>query len=395
MNNNLSFHPTLLPLSPSKDNDKLWEEVLKKYDEKQYAESVRALVVYIDKALEDKYANADKTEYFIPHGSVTVGLKISEDTLFITAPFLDISTAKQVPLLRQVAQINFSPLTLSRIDLTENQLTFNFSCPLTLCEPYKIYDVLREVCINADNYDDEFITKFSATHIQTPKTEPLTEEQKNLAYDRIQAYAAEALAGYEQLENKRLTAFLWDVLITTLLKIDYYCVPQGNLRNELEKTISFLNSKEDFYQRMSTAKDFLKKLQTTDKEKLKKDLYKIEIFVPYKYNANLDAVRNNLKYAYETAEKEMKAGDNIGATFSMSYGILNLFYSYNVDTSVAALLTKAMTDASEKPMQESAKILYDAIHTIMTKDNFTVPVSKVADEAKKENKGFFKKIFGL
>ena len=395
MNNNLSFHPTLLPLSPSKDNDKLWEEVLKKYDEKQYAESVRTLVVYIDKALEDKYANADKTEYFIPHGSVTVGLKISEDTLFITAPFLDISTAKQVPLLRQVAQINFSPLTLSRIDLTENQLTFNFSCPLTLCEPYKIYDVLREVCINADNYDDEFITKFSATHIQTPKTESLTEEQKNLAYDRIQAYAAEALSGYEQLENKRLTAFLWDVLITTLLKIDYYCVPQGNLRNELEKTISFLNSKEDFYQRMSTAKDFLKKLQTTDKEKLKKDLYKIEIFVPYKYNANLDAVRNNLKYAYETAEKEMKAGDNIGATFSMSYGILNLFYSYNVDTSVAALLTKALTDASEKPMQESAKILYDAIHTIMTKDNFTVSVSKVADEAQKENKGFFKKIFGL
>lgn len=395
MNNNLSFHPTLLPLSPSKDNDKLWEDVLKKYDEKKYTESVRALIVYIDKALEDKYANADKTEYFIPHGSVTVGLKIAEDTLFITAPFLDISTAKQVPLLRQVAQINFSPLTLSRIDLADNQLTFNFSCPLELCEPYKIYDVLREVCINADNYDDEFITKFSATHIQTPKTEPLTEEQKNLAYDRIQAYAAEALAGYEQLENKRLTAFLWDVLITTLLKIDYYCVPQGNLRNELEKTISFLNSKEDFYQRMSTAKDFLKKLQTTDKEKLKKDLYKIEIFVPYKYNANLDAVRNNLKYAYETAEKEMKAGDNIGATFSMSYGILNLFYSYNVDASVAALLTKAMTDASEKPMQESAKILYDAIHTIMTKDNFTVPVSKVADEAQKENKGFFKKIFGL
>lgn len=395
MNNNLSFHPTLLPLFPSKDNDKLWEDVLKKYDEKKYTESVRALIVYIDKALEDKYANADKTEYFIPHGSVTVGLKIAEDTLFITAPFLDISTAKQVPLLRQVAQINFSPLTLSRIDLADNQLTFNFSCPLELCEPYKIYDVLREVCINADNYDDEFITKFSATHIQTPKTESLTEEQKNLAYDRIQAYASEALAGYEQLENKRLTAFLWDVLITTLLKIDYYCVPQGNLRNELEKTISFLNSKEDFYQRMSTAKDFLKKLQTTDKEKLKKDLYKIEIFVPYKYNANLDAVRNNLKYAYETAEKEMKAGDNIGATFSMSYGILNLFYSYNVDASVAALLTKAMTDASEKPMQESAKILYDAIHTIMTKDNFTVPVSKVTDEAQKENKGFFKKIFGL
>lgn len=395
MNNNLSFHPTLLPLSPSKDNDKLWEDVLKKYDEKKYTESVRALIVYIDKALEDKYANADKTEYFIPHGSVTVGLKISEDTLFITAPFLDISTAKQVPLLRQVAQINFSPLTLSRIDLADNQLTFNFSCPLELCEPYKIYDVLREVCINADNYDDEFITKFSATHIQTPKTEPLTEEQKNLAYDRIQAYAAEALAGYEQLENKRLTAFLWDVLITTLLKIDYYCVPQGNLRNELEKTISFLNSKEDFYQRMSTAKDFLKKLQTTDKEKLKKDLYKIEIFVPYKYNANLDAVRNNLKYAYETAEKEMKAGDNIGAVFSMSYGILNLFYSYNLDTSVAALLTKAMSDASEKPMQEAAKIFYDAIHTIMIKDNFAVPVSKVSVDAKKENKGFFKKIFGL
>lgn len=396
MNNNLSFHASLVGFHPINDNDNLWEGVTKKYEDKEYAASIRECIRFIQPDAEKKYANPDKTEYSIPHGSITVNIKIADGNLSISAPFLDISEAKQVPVLRQVAQINFLPLILSRIDLQGNQLYFNFSCPLDLCEPYKVYDVLREICINADNYDDEFITKFSAKHIKEPKIEFLSGEQVNLVYERIQSYIAESLTAYEQLENKRLDVYLWDILINTLLKIDYYCVPQGNLRNELEKTISYLNSKDEIYQRLTSAKDFLKKLQTTDKEKLAKDLYKIEVFVPYKYSSNLDQVRNNLKYAYETSEKEMKANDNLGATFTITYGILNLFYNYNVEATIATPLVKAMEDASGKPLSDATKILYDVLKSIMMNDQFGQgTIAPPTETAVKEEKGFFKKLFGL
>ena len=268
---------------------------------------------------------------------------------------------------------------------------------MNVAEPYKIYDVLREICINADNYDDEFISKFGAKRIQEPKIYAYTSEQKAAAWTTIQQYIKEAFEAYEQLENKRLTSYLWDVLVITLLKIDYFCAPQGTLRNEIEKTIVYLNSKDDYYQRLSGGKEYLKKLQNYEQAKFENDLYKIDVFVPYKFRTNLESIRNILKYAYETAEKEIKAMDYIGATCTLEYGILNLFYSNNVEDSIAEVLTKAMEEASAKPMQQASGILFDAVKKISTTDTFVnaaAPSNTQQASNQSEKKGFFSKLFG-
>lgn len=397
MQNNLTFQRTLAGSLKSNIDAAIWDKVLNQYDTGKYADAVRDCINYINPDIEKKFANTDRTEYNVPHGSVIVHVKITESEFIVDAPFLSIEGSKQVPILRQVAQLNFTPLTVSRIELEGDKLYFKFSCPLIAAEPYKVYDVLREICINADNYDDEFITKFTAQRIQEPKIYSYTQEQKQTAWNAIQQYIKETFDAYEQLENKRLTAYLWDVLVVTLLKIDYFCAPQGNLRSEIEKTISYLNGKDDYYQRLSTGKEFLKKLQTYDVTKFEKDLYKIDVFVPYKFRTNLESVRNILKYAYETSEKEMKALDYIGATFTIEYGILNLFYENNVEDGIAEVLTKAMEEASGKPVQETAKILFDAIKKIMTTDTFVnvaAPANNQEQTNQKEKKGFFSKLFG-
>ncbi len=397
MNNNLSFRKTIIGSLRSQVDVNIWDKVLSHYDGGNYVETVRDCINYINPAIEKKFANADRTEYNVPHGSVIVNVKISNDAFSVTAPFLSIESAKKVPIMRQVAQINFSPLMLSRVDLEGDQLFFKYSCPLDLCEPYKVYDVLREICINADNYDDEFIAKFDAKRIQEPKIYHYEKAQIDSTWNVIQQYIKEAFEGYEQLENKRLNSYLWDVLMVTLLKIDYFCSPQGNLRVEVEKAITSLNSKEDYYQRLSGGKEFLKKLQQYDQAKFEKDLYKIDTFVPYKFRTTLESVRNHLKYAYETSDKEIKAMDFIGATFTMEYGILNMFYNNNVEDNIADVLTQAMENASSKPVSEAAKILYGAIHKIMTTENFTTtsaPTGNAQQTSQPEKKGFFSKLFG-
>lgn len=398
MNNNLSFYRTIVGSLKSNVNVDAWNIVLDKYDAAQYADVVRGCINYVDSTIETKYANADKTEYNIPHGSVVVNVKITETELQVNAPFLSLEGAKQVPLLRQVAQINFTPLTLSRIDLDGDKLYFRCSVPLVLCEPYKVYDIFREICINADNYDDEFISKFDAKRIQEPRVYAYDAAKKDAAWNTMQAYINEAFVAYEQLENKRLTGFLWDILSITLLKIDYFCSPQGTLRGEIEKAISNLNSKDEYYARLGAGKDFLKKLQNYDRTKFDNDLYKIDVFVPYKFRTNLESVRNGLKYAHETADKEIKAMDYLGATLTIQYGILNFFYNNNVDDNIAEVLTQAMENAATKPLQESSKILYDAINKIMTTDNFVVaaaPTNTTQQQTNQgEKKGFFSKLFG-
>ncbi len=397
MQNNLSFQRTLAGSLKSNIDVTVWDKVLSQYNNGKYADAVRDCINYVDSNIEKKFANPERTEYNIPHGSIIVNVKITPTDFIVNAPFLSIENAKQVPVLRQVAQLNFTPLTVSSIELEGYKLYFKFSCPLDAVEPYKIYDVLREICINADNYDDEFIKKFDAKRIQEPKIYAYTQEQKEQAWNTMQQYIKETFEAYEQLENKRLTTYLWDVLMITLLKIDYFCAPQGALRNEIEKTIVYLNSKDDLYQRLSGGKDFFKKLQSYDKTKFENDLYRIDVFVPYKFRTNLESIRNILKYAYETAEKEIKAMDYIGSTCTMEYGILNMFYSNNIDDNISEVLTKAMEEASGKSMQDASKILFEAIQKIMKTDYFTnaaTPNNTRQQANQAEKKGFFSKLFG-
>lgn len=398
MFHNLTFHPTLSGSLKSNIDVNSWDKVQNDYQNEAYADGIRNCINYINPEIEKKYANPEKTEYNVPHGSVIVSLKITEKELIVSAPFLDITNARQIPVLRQVAQLNFAPLMLSHIDLEGDKLYFRFSCALELCEPFKIYDVLREICLNADNFDDEFIVKFNAARIQEPEIKYYSPRENETVWNTVQHYIKEAFDGYEQLENKRLNTYLWDILVITLLKIDYFCSPQGNLRNEIEKAINYLNGKDDYYQKLSGGKELLKKLQNADKTNFEKDLYRIETFVPYKFRTTLETVRNNFKNAYEASEAEMKAKDYIGALFTMEYTILNFWYSNHMDDVLTNILTDAMKDASEKPVQEAAQILFDALKKIMTTDNFatsaSAPQNNQLEKEKTEKKGFFSKFFG-
>ena len=98
------------------------------------------------------------------------------DQLNITAPFLLLPEKGRIPLLRQVAALNLTELTLACISLQNDKLFFDFHCPVALCNPYKIYYVLEEICRIGDKYDDEFVTKFKAERIYEPKITPYDNE---------------------------------------------------------------------------------------------------------------------------------------------------------------------------------------------------------------------------
>ncbi len=401
MNTSLSFHPTIAGYLNSQLNIDIWDSIQELYDTGDYAKTVRECIRYIHPGIEEKYANAERTHYKIPHGSIIVEIRISDTEFEITAPFLNIGNAKRIPLLRQVAQINVTPLTLSRIELKDDQLYFHYQCPLDLCEPYKIYNIIREICINADNYDDEFISKFGANRIQEPHIEPYPTDVQETVWNTVQLYIREAFEAYDILESKRKTTYLWDILAITLLKIDYYCAPQGNLRSEIEKTFNVLNGKDDYYQRLSAAREFLKKLQSMDKQQFISNLYKIEVFVPYKFKASLESLRNGLQYAYDTSTKEIKGQDYLGALLTMQYGILNFLYSNNLEDIHADIITKAMEKTSSQPVAGAARHLYERLEYLIKSDKLQkkeqaeIAAQEKNAELPKKKKGFIRRIFGF
>ncbi len=384
MNNAPIFDKTLLDSTQSKLNFDHWDTVMELWDAEKYRDAVIAILDYADGTIYKEKSNADKTEFTIPHGSVVVTVNISETHFNVKAPFLQIPEKNAVPLLRQIAQINFSPLNLTHIALNDNLLEFQYNCPLDLCEPYKIYDVLREICLYADNYDDEFIKKFKAKWIVEPIVKNFEAKILNSIYDKVQLYIKSTFEYINFYEGKRQYNFVWENTIQCLMQINYYVAPQGILRTDIEKAIGSMQNQDlNGNERISIGNQMLTKLQNYDKDELTADLYISDIFIPVKYSASLTNIQDNFQQDYENAYNEMNNKNYNAATFTLRYAFFNAFFHANIPNDIAVVMTDALQKSSGKPWKDAALALWSAMKQII---NGNLKVKKKG--------GFFRRLFG-
>lgn len=383
-----TIDPVLRTAARPKTNDKVWDKVLEAHKEKRYRDVILRILDYVDMDIANKYGNADKTQFDIPHGSINVQLHVTKDRFEVTAPFLNIDASKRIPLMRKVAELNFSPMNLSMITLDGDQLFFRYSSPLVLCEPYRTYDALREICVYADTYDDEFIKKFDAKHIREPRITHYSEEEKERGWKTVQNYIEEALEASDHFETKRLFNISWDVLTITLMRIEHFLSPQGVLRIEMEKMISYMTgSLDSLNEKTKRGKQYLNKIKNYDREAFDADLYSSETFIPFKIRATPEHVRSKSENTLAQSKKEVEQGNHLGASMTILFHFYNMFYHNDLPDDIAKTVDDALVQCSGRPWNESSEILYRALGEIMKSG--AAPAKKGT-----KRKGFFSKLFG-
>lgn len=361
----LSFKRTQIPIK-SKLQRHLWENTTQLYEQGKFHDSLLSLFDYVDKDLVSKRGNASKTEFNVPHGSVVVNIKIENDIVNVTVPFLKIPEKNSIPLLRRITEINFSPLNLASIVLEGDELQFKYATALKLCEPWKMYYVFREICINADNYDDEFIEKFGATRLHEPNVEYFSESKQEEIWNTYQSMLSEAAQYGEFFENKRIPGFVWDVLLQLFFNIDYFIAPQGALRTKIENVVSYMQSKHySTQEKIDKGKSLFRELKNISKEELCSNLYISDLFIPVKSTASHEKVKETFKNQYETAKKEMANSDYIGASLSIRYIFLYEFYYSFAPDDIVETITSALEKSSGQSWYDAANILWTAMEQIM------------------------------
>jgi hypothetical protein len=377
------FDKTLLgsirrPIDPMK-----WDIVLDFYDRKLYKDVIIGILDYVDSELVNKKGNPSKTDFVIPHGSAVVKIKIDEKNFYVTTPFLEVPSTQNIPLLRQVCEINLFPLNLSTIVLENNRLIFKYSCPLELCEPYKTYDVLREICRYADAYDDEFIKKFKARWIHKPVIKTFAPKYTDYAWNRVKLYLQEAIAYFDYLERKRLIDFCLDIMVITLMKIDYYAVPQGVIRTDIEQAVTQLQDNETpVSDRIRKGREFFSRLKNYAKEEFVKDLYVAEVFIPLRLNFTNEMVEPYFKRFHEIAKKEIASREYMGAVLTMQTAFFSLFYNYIFPDDIKEIITNALIQSSSKPWDKAFLVLWAAMEKILQR------------QTPKRKQGFLRNLFG-
>ena len=265
----LTFTPPILSSTESKLNVEAFDASVEAFENHEYLKSFYALLDYINGDFRTKYGNVQGNEFHIPHGSIIVNIKLDEEKLSITAPFVALPEKGRIPLLRQVAGLNFNAMDLATIYLRDNRLSFEYSCPIQLINPYKIYYILQEICCTGDKYDDEFETKFGAQRIYEPKTTPYDTASLENIYQAVQISCKECLDAVKYFEPSRKYGYIWNIIDTTLMKFMYFAQPQGQLLNDMQKAIREMD-REDIPLPEITAqgKAVIEKLQKMTQEEL-------------------------------------------------------------------------------------------------------------------------------
>lgn len=379
MNKSSNYFQPILDKKASLRQDHKWDEAVSLFSEKQYQKVFPTILDYIG---THHKITKNGNSYIIPHGSVVLTITQTTTEFVVKCPFLNIATSKKVPLMRKLAELRMHPLNLTNLTLENDLVFFSFSCPIHLCEPYKIYAVLREICFYADSYDDEFISKFEAINIQEPKISRFSNDITEIAFTNYQKIITDGLERFDYYMEKRHSNNAWYTLNITLKQIEYYAEPQGYLRTVIEKAIDGIFDRQiPFQDRLLRGKMDLEKLLTYSQDDFSADLYQIETFIPHKYSSKKENIRENWEDSYSEAQEMIANSRFEDAAIVIQSCFYNLFYYNLVDEDIKKPIIDALEQSNGLDWNQAAQILLKGMENIMEdsilENDFGMDLSKI------------------
>ena len=347
---------------------KYWDEAKEAFDNKAYKQSLIAVINYLNSNVLKKVNTKDDINITQMHGSAEINIRIDETMLNIRVPFLKITeNTNEIALLRKVAEVNFSRFDLAQISLDEDKLTINYEVPLELCQPFKIYTVLREICFRADEFDDEFIEKYGAVFYKEPKRTPLSEKEKEKVWLQIDNVLDEYEKYSIYFKEKQWDGYQWDMGVISLLKIANMPYVNGTLRHELMEQIDLMyNGDNDFTYRVEKGRNYIKKLSSMSKQEFMDNVYHSEQFISMLWKSSAPVVAEKMESYLETVEKYNKDENSFAASYFLQGIFLKLIYNYHLEENYKNVVEDVLEKTSNLSPEEAApKLLkvYYAMHT--------------------------------
>lgn len=365
MKQNYMFHSPVIASTASKKDNEIFEQSIEAFENREYFKSIHLLLDSLNREIRKKYGSQQGNEFHIPHGPVILTVKLAEDLLRITAPFVNLSEKYQVPMMRQIATINFDDLDLSHLVLKDNALYFEFQCPLTTCHPQKIQRVLEEICHTADQYDYKFCHQLEARRILQSEVRFYTPETTDYVYNAIQECCQQGGQALRQAENSRNFQEMWNLIATTLMQIIYVACPQGRLLNLLEKNIDDMERQIPLALIVADGKQALKELQEMSKEEIAGSLYYTDTLIDNKKRSNLQNIREDLEACYKQVAACMEAGDYRKAGLKMMHKFYEIYYYNQMQEDLNTLLVNTFRQTSGLRWGKAAPLLYQTLEILM------------------------------
>ncbi len=376
----ISFTPTAQKTLASKNDIGKWNDSLDFFDNKEYLKSIYAFFDYLDSNILKHYANADKSQIIIPQGSAVIIIDITPETIGIRAPFVKLPADKKLPVLRKCTELNFGTMVLPQITLEEDSLVMSYSMPVELCEPYKLYDVLRDIAVNADKYDDEFVNKFGAIRLMESQATSYAAGELETILENTQKIAAEAMDYAAYFEGKRDQVLASDALFIGINRIKYYANPGGVLNNKLNDAVDiFYGRNHDINAKIKIMRAALEAAKNISSEEAG-DTYTVSYqLIPVKGNASRSYLKDWIVRQYEDAASMYNKEHYSTATSYSLYTLYIILAEFNIEDSSRQAIERTLKSAAGKPWKEASAILMRAMTFFYKNEEATLEIEGAED----------------
>ena len=363
-----------------------WDQAMDAYDAKNYRKALIETINYINPDLLKGKETSGPIELVRGQGSAEIQVNISGTTFTVKAPFLRATdTTNKVARYRKIAEVNFNPLTLAQIHLKEDTLWFEYQSPISLCQPYKVYDVLREICVYADDYDDEFVEKYKADFYKETNTQPLMGQEAEKVWQQISTILQEYKDYSAFFKEKRWNAFQWDIIVISLLKIVNMPYVHGTLRTKLQEYVhNLFNNQIDFQHRIDKGTNFMIQLCEKSKDDFMKDIYHADAFISLKWRSSVKILQDDFKRLEPTVTRYVNDGDNFSLCYFLQYNLLYTLYNFNVEEAHKNAIHDVLEKVSGLEPQVAAPKLLETYRSFLNG----------SPKASTGKKGLFAKLFG-
>ncbi|HIP48569.1 MAG TPA: hypothetical protein EYG92_06340 [Lutibacter sp.] len=365
-----------------------WNNAINAFDDKEFKKTAIEIINYMNpNMLEGKDIEKD-IEIVQMQGSAELHVKITDTQFSVKAPFLKITDkTNKVPLLRKVAEVNFSPLKLAQIQLENDELWFKYEMPIELCQPNKVYDILRSIAVYSDDYDDIFISKYKASFYKEAEHTKLSEEERKTIWKQISTIFEDYTNYTQFFKDKRWDDYQWDNLVISMLKVSNMPYVHGKLRSDLIEYIGNLFDGDlDYNFRVDKGVNFMKKLLSKSKDEIMKDVYHAEQFISLRWRSSEQIITDRLKNNIERVQEYEKKESYFNLSYYLQFTFLKLIYDYNLEANYKEAIETVLEEVSGLEPSDAAPKLAKVFYALQDGSvNNKVEV--------KEKKGFFSKLF--
>jgi hypothetical protein len=317
-----------------KDTDErqaIWDDALKQFHQKKYAESIKTIARYLDP--EVKFKNEDdKIKFELKQGSVTLFCRITESTFYAYINVLKIDYHDPI-VYRRLLNLNATEFQNTKASIHKDFIRLHSESLLELASPSRLYWDLHELSTNGDKLDD-VLSIYSKGVSETKQSETIAwpKEKVDLHFTFYTEWLSQALEKSDTWyrRNDLYVASWW--LLGRIYSIMYFVQPEGKLYEEFNEIIAdYHNEDRTHDENIKRVIIRVKKLKNMSKEEVVKNFYNTRYIFQIQKPITRNMLIKYLDAAMTSADRFKTLGHRESEYIALIYGLGMIINNFVAD----------------------------------------------------------------